>query len=119
MVTKAAPKRKFVGESDEDEPDVQVKSKATRNQTSPRQEDKKPKKPKRKYSSSEDSSEGGYYESNASKAKPIIRGDGDPLSKPKKEDTKVETKKAPAKPETKRVFVDDESDDDGLDNWRS
>ena len=43
------------------------------------------------------------------------------MSKPSKEDKqpKAEAKKSPAKPEPKRVFVDDDSDDDGLGNWRS
>lgn len=108
-----------MGESDEEE----EISRPARKATPPRNEDKKKEKDKqkkRKYSSSEESSEGGYYQAPASKAKPIIRENGDPLSKPtNKESTKTEIKKAPVKEEPKRVFVDDDDSDDGLGRWNA
>ena len=75
------------------------------------------KKKKRKYSSSEESSEGGYN-SKPSNTKPV------PIEEPVKEDplTKPQTsnvKKAPPKPEPKRVFVDEDDSDDALGRWNS
>lgn len=86
-------------------------------------EDKKPKddgkKKKRKHSSSDESSEGGYVNEPA-KNKPAPapveeRSTESPLAKP----SPGNVKKAPPKPEPKRVFVDDEDSDDGIGRWNS
>ena len=86
-------------------------------------EEKRPKeegkKKRRKNSSSDESSEGGYYQEPA-KNKPVPVPVEEPvMDNPLSKSSPTNSKKAPPKPEPKRVFVDEDDSDDGLGRWNS
>lgn len=116
-MTKKPAKPKFVDNSDEEDRRP-VKNDLIEPQKW-KEADKKKKKKRKHSSSEEESSEGGYYEKPSQKTKVVV-AEEDPLSKPKKASHQAEKKEA-SKPAhvQKKVFVDEESDEDGLGNWNS